>query len=203
MSAGGSRRRRRRGRLLVGGVVALACLAVAGVVTGFAFAARPASGLVGYPSWLPKSTLHVHDEAVLTGTAARPALTVQGDGVEVRTPGWSVLATVAGPVVPGEGLPYQPGWATCTWTVTMSGATAPVPVAVGDFDTIDEDGLVYRPYLVPGRHPLPSRLLPGHTLSFQLRAVERVGEGLMRFAPIGHGDNRRVVAQWDFDVEND
>ena len=36
-------------------------------------------------------------------------------------------------------------------------------------------------------------------VSFELRAVESVGEGLMRWAP----DGRNIVARWDFVVEND
>ncbi len=72
------------------------------------------SGLVGYPSYLPKSTLHFHSDAVLTGAAARPALTNQGDPAKVVTPHWSVLAVVSGPEVPGEGLPYQAPATTCT-----------------------------------------------------------------------------------------
>jgi hypothetical protein len=40
---------------------------------------------------------------------------------------------------------------------------------------------------------------PGQKLSFELRAVEATGEGLMRWAP----DARNIVAKWDFVVEND
>ncbi len=157
------------------------------------------SGLVGYPSYLPKNTLHVRSDAVLTGTAARPALTNQGDPVKVVTPHWSVLAVVSGPEVPGEGLPYQTPAITCTWTVSLSGATAPVPISVADFASIDNLGNVYHPYLVPGQPVPPSVLQPGQRVSFELRAGEAVGEGLMRWAPIGG----QIVAKWDFVVEND
>lgn len=40
---------------------------------------------------------------------------------------------------------------------------------------------------------------PGGTVSFELRAVEAVGEGLLRWAPLGG----HIVAKWDFVVEND
>jgi hypothetical protein len=53
--------------------------------------------------------------------------------------------------------------------------------------------------LVPGEHPLPAVLPSGHTLTFQLRAYELVGEGLMQWAP----DHKHVVAYWDYTVEND
>ena len=36
-------------------------------------------------------------------------------------------------------------------------------------------------------------------LSFELRAVEATGEGLMRWAP----DGNNIVGNWDFVVEND
>ena len=72
----------------------------------------------------------------------------------MKTPHWSVLVTVTGPQVPGEGLPYQAPATTCTWVVTMSGATGPVPVSASDFTSIDDEGNVYRPAFVPGQ---PSR----------------------------------------------
>ena len=153
----------------------------------------------GYPTFLPSSTLHDGTDTVLTGTVQRPALTNQGDGVRVKTPQWTVLVTVTGPQVPGEGLPYQAPTTTCTWVVTMSGATGAVPVATADFTTIDDEGNVYRPAFVPGQPKPPRVLRPGQTISFELRAVEATGEGLMRWAP----DGRNIVAKWDFVVEND
>lgn len=152
-----------------------------------------------YPSFLPSSTLHYHSDTVLTGTVQRPALTNQGNGVEVKTPHWSVLVTVSGPQVPGEGLPYQAPATTCTWVVTMSGATGPVPVSVSDFTSIDDVNRVYRPGFVPGQPKPPPVLRPGQKISFELRAAEATGEGLMRWAP----DGRNIVAKWDFVVEND
>ena len=57
------------------------------------------------PSFLPKSEITA--DSVLTGTAERPALTTNGDAVLAKTAGGSVLITVSGPEVPGEGLPAQ------------------------------------------------------------------------------------------------
>jgi hypothetical protein len=156
------------------------------------------SGLVGYPSWLPKNTLHVHADALVVGTASNPALTNQGDPVEATTPHWSVRAVVTGPEVPGEGLPYQAPSTTCTFTVTLTGATRPVPVSVGDFDVIDQAG-VFQPGLVPGQPAPPSLVEPGKAVVFELRAGLPTGEGLMRWAPIGG----HILAKWDFVVEND
>ncbi len=174
-------------------------LALASCGTAAKPAAGPAATFGSYPSYLPKDTLHYHSDTVLTGTVQRPALTNQGDGVQVKTSRWSVLVTVTGPQVPGEGLPYQASATTCTWVVTMSGATAPVPISTSDFTAIDDENHVYRPVFVPGR-PQPRKVLrPGQKVSFGLRAVEAVGEGLMRWAP----DGRNIVAKWDFVVEND
>ena len=157
------------------------------------------SGLVGYPSFLPKGTLHMRTDALLVGTADRPALTSEGDPVKVVTQHWSAQVTVRGPEVPGEGLPYRGPTTTCTWTVTLSKATAPVPITLSDFDSIDHFGNVYHPMFVSGQAPPPLLLEPGHTVTFELRAVEAIGEGLMRWAPIGG----HIVAKWDFIVEND
>jgi hypothetical protein len=200
------------GPLLRSGPAAAACLmtvlALAGCGAAGHPAARPgaaarqadnADHFGGYPSFLPRSTLNYHSDTVLTGTVQRPALTNEGDGVEVRTPRWSVLVTVTGPQVPGEGLPYQAPSTTCTWVVTMSDATGPVPISVTDFTSIDDLDNVYRPTFVPGQPRPPRMLRPGVRVSFELRAAEATGEGLMRWAP----DGRNIVAKWDFVVEND
>ena len=197
-------------RLVVISALALLAVGVAGgLVAGLGGASgdRPGparwslsgKGLVGYPSFLPKWTLKPGAVGVLSGAVTKPALTSEGDTVKVVTPRWSVYVTVTGPEVPGEGLPYQAPSTTCTWTVEMSGASSAVPVSVSDFDSIDTAGKVFHPYLVPGQIRPPGVLEPGKTLIFELRTGEPVGEGLMRFAPIG----RRIVAKWDFIVEND
>jgi hypothetical protein len=135
----------------------------------------------------------------MIGTMAKPALQIEGLPVAVTTTAFHVRVTVSGPIVPGEGLPNQPQGTTCTWTVTMKDASADVPVSVADFHSVDHLGAVFLMGLVPGAKALPSVLHPGQTLSFQLRAYELVGEGMMQWAP----DHRHVVAYWDYTVEND
>ncbi len=157
------------------------------------------SGSSKYPSYLPKSTLDPHVDALLTGTIARPALTVEGLPVEIETKAFSVRVTVAGPAVPGEGLPYQQDATTCTWTVTMRDATADVPVSLVDFHAVDHLYSVTVPVLAPGQRPLPAVLRPGQVLTFRLRAYQLVGEGTMQWAP----DHRHEAAIWDYTVEND
>jgi hypothetical protein len=185
--------------------VLFAAVAAAAVLAGCGSPTKPynpysAKGFSPqYPSFLPKKTLNATSDQVLTGTAAKPALSVQGDGVEVKTAAWSVLIDVQGPVVPGEGLPYQTPYTTCTWTITMSNATAAVPVSLAAFSTIDHLGHVYQMSAVAGQPVLPSVVEPGQKVTFEVRAYEAVGEGLMRWAPIGN----QIVAEWDFEVEND
>jgi hypothetical protein len=151
------------------------------------------------PGFLPSAVLHT--DSVLTGTVTRPALTSEGDAVRVDLQhcGGSVLATVSGPEVPGEGLPYQASADTATWQVTLSHATKPIAVRVRTFSVIDSRGHVYRPRLVPGQPRPPRSIRPGQTAHFELRVVLAVGEGMIRWAPV----DRDLLATWDFVVEND
>jgi hypothetical protein len=152
-----------------------------------------------YPSFLPKASLRASSDRILTGSVAYPALTVEGDPVEVVTPTWKVLVDVTGPVVPGEGLPQVQPATYCTWTIELSHATGDVPVSIDDFRPIDQLGHTYFLSLPPGQAPPPAVVRPGQTVSFQVRAFEATGEGLMRWAP----DGNHIVAKWDYVVEND
>src|SRR6202167_1882583 len=172
--------------LLVGAMIAAVVLAGCGTAST-------------YPAFLPKKTLNPDVDQALIGTMAKPALQIEGLPVDVNTSAFHVHVTVSGPIVPGEGLPDQPDATTCTWTVTMKDASADVPVSVADFHSVDHLGAVFLMGLVPGERALPSVLRPGQTLTFQLRAYELVGEGMMQWAP----DHRHVVAYWDYTVEND
>lgn len=159
---------------------------------------RPAPETYGaLPSWLAGAT--GQSDAVLTGTADRPALTAEGDAVRARFGSASVLVRVAGPVVPGEGLPHQGPTTTCTWTVTLTDAVGLVPIEVADFTARDHLAAMYKPTLVAGQPAPPAVLAPGRSVTFELRTVMRTGEGLMRWAPGG----KQLVASWDFEVETD
>lgn len=148
------------------------------------------------PTFLGSATAQV--DTMLTGTTARPALSAQGEEVQVELAGGEVLVNVVGPEVPGEGLPKVTETTTCTWTVTLSGANARIPLSISDFSSRDHLGTTYRPALVPGQPAPPAQVLPGQRVTFELRAVMRTGEGLMTFSPGG-----KPVAAWDFVVEND
>ena len=189
---------RRRSTLIATLAAVAAGVAITLTGCGSGSASQPAANETygGLPSYLPSSA--IRPDSVLTGTAAKPALTTEGDSVRVQLAAASVLATVSGPVLPGEGLPYQAPTTTCTWTVTLSGARGRVPFDVAAFTTVDHLGVTYRPALVPGQAPPPSTIGPGQKVTFELRAVMPTGEGLLRWAP-----QRKIVAAWDFEVETD
>ncbi|MCL2483181.1 MAG: hypothetical protein FWF43_07185 [Propionibacteriaceae bacterium] len=179
----------------------VACVAVVVVVTGLAgcsSAAAPEPTYGGLPSWLPTPTQDT--DQTLPGSQASPALTVQGEAVLAELPqGGTVLITVSGPEVPGEGLPDPPAATVCTWTITLAEGSVPVAIDPADFATQDSLGAVYHPVLVPGQPEPPNVLPAGQSASFELRTTMPTGEGIMQWAP----DGRHPVATWDFVVEND
>jgi hypothetical protein len=185
-----------RTALIVGAFVVLFAALGIGI---YGFTASRQVNLANPASWLPTQQLdHPVDRTVL-GTVAHPAITVEGDSVQVRTPTFSALALVTGPIVPGEGLPKQMDYTTCTWTISLSHVVGRVPVTVADFDSIDHSQTVFKPYLLPGEPAPPKFLRTGQTLTFKIRGVMPVGEGLFRWAP----DGNNIVAKWDYQVEND
>ena len=190
----GSRTRRRFGVLAAGVAV------VAALLSGCSTA--PAHRSTGdeygkLPSWLPKDTSQPN--SMLIADVQHPAVTSEGDAVEVHLAHGSVRVTVVGPEVPGEGLPVQPEDTTCTWVVTVSHATAPLRLRAADFNTLDHLGTIYRVAAVPGSSGVPATVRPGDTARFELRAAMPTGEGVMRYS----GGTDRVLSSWDFVVEND
>jgi hypothetical protein len=75
--------------------------------------------------------------------------------------------------------------------VTLSHATATVPISLADFDSIDHLGHIYRMKGVAVQPPVPTSISKGHKVTFEMRAYETVGEGIMRWAPI----DRKIVAE--------
>ncbi len=148
------------------------------------------------PSYLKKGTAV---DKTLVGTMVKPALTVEGLPVEVMTQHWSVKVVVSGPTVPGMGLPRVQPATTCTWTITLSGATARVPISLADFNSIDHLGHIYGLQPAVGQPAPADHVDPGQTVTFEVQAYEIVGEGVMRWAP----DAQHIVAEWDYAVEND
>ena len=175
-----------------------AALLVAVTLTGCTGSPTPTPTYGGLPSWLPTPSTDIH--RTLVGTTASPAPSVQGQSVEAHLPdGGTILMTVNGPEVPGEGLPDPPPTTICTFTIEMSGGTVDVPIDVADFATHDVSGNVFHPGFVPDRSTPPSVLQAGESISFEIRTAMPVGEGVMQWAP----DGKNPVATWDFIVEND
>lgn len=181
--------------------VAVCALALTGCTStgGHPQAAGSSDAAYGtLPSYLPKSS--ITPDSVLTGTASRPALTVEGDAVDVVLAHQDrVRATVTGPVVPGEGLPFQPEATTATFQVTFEAASTSIPLALEQFHAVDHLGAIYQLAPIPGQPGPPATVEPGQTVSFELRAMMVTGEGILQWAP----DQQHPVATWDFVVEND
>ena len=91
-----------------------------------------------------------------------------------------------------SGLRVRPVDTTCTWTVTVSHATAPVRLRASDFDALDHRGIAYRVAGLPGGPGVPAILEPGRTATFALRAAMPTGEGMMRWSA-GTGE---VLRRW-------
>lgn len=149
-------------------------------------------------TWLPSQQLDQPVERMLVGTYSDPATTVAGGEVEVRTPRFSALAVVTGPLVPGEGFSYQPLYVTATWTVHLWDVKGDIPLSATDFDSVDHAGTQFH-LLSPVGTTMPRSVSTGRQVTFQLRAVVPIGEDLFRWAPNGNN----VVAKWDNQVEND
>jgi hypothetical protein len=204
---GGAAQNARRPSGVIRGVIAALVFAAiltgalagcsAGTTAHTSTAAKTDSKYGTLPGYLPKPTFE--PDGVLTGTIGHPALTTEGDAVRFGSGAAAALVTVTGPEVPGEGLPFQTGATTCTWTVTIRSGSEPVAIDPTDFSSSDHLGAIYAPQFVAGQPIPPKTVAPHSTVTFELRAVMVVGEGLMRWAP----DGRHPVASWDFEVEND
>ncbi len=161
---------------------------------------KTAGNTYGYiPAWLGRPEVPVG--RVVTATTTHPWLAVQGDTVRVQLPKARLLATVVGPAVPEEGNVPVPETSPCTFTVTLTSASAPIPIRPMQFAAIDERGAIHtlKVQSLDGGPP-PSRVTPGTTVRLKLSAVLPTGEGRLTWAPL---EGARPPVQWDFDVEID
>lgn len=149
-------------------------------------------------TWLPKQQLEQPVARTLVGTYSHPAITVAGGDVRVKTPSFSALVVVTGPLVPGEGYNYQPQSVVVTWTVHIWDVKGHIPLSADDFDSIDHVGTEFH-LLLPPATTMPKSVSTGRQVTFQLRALVPIGEDLLRWAPNGNN----IVAKWDNQVEND
>ncbi len=162
-------------------------------------AQHSAAAYGGIPAWLPKPTTQVH--RVLHASAAHPALSIEGEGIQVTLAGGAtVLATAVGPEVPEEGRFPVPQVTPVTFLVTFAHATRRVPIDRSAFALIDGRGTLHRPSLT-GLHggAAPAQVAPGHPVTVELHDILPTGDGGLIWAPRG----TRPLATWDFAVEID
>jgi hypothetical protein len=154
----------------------------------------------GYvPAWLGRQTVPVG--RTVTATRARPWLAVQGDTVRLELQHAHVLAMVVGPAVPEEGRFPVPKVTRCTFTVTLTQASAPIRIGPGQFRAIDEQGQLHTLRVTgAGGGRMPAEVRPGSAVKFKLTAVLPVGQGDVAWAPLA---GVRPLIRWDFDVEID
>ncbi len=167
------------------------------------YARHPAKTLgntYGYvPAWLGTSRVAV--SRVVTASAEHPWLAIQGDTVRVELPKAQVLATASGPSTPEQGHFPVPTTSPCTFTVTLTAASAPIAITPQQFATIDEQGRLHTLKVTNlNGGPVPSDIAPGRTVDLKMYAVLPTGQGRIMWAPVA---GRKPVVQWDFDVEID
>jgi hypothetical protein len=182
---------------VVGAAIAVAVAVVAYVA--FAGGSTPAAANYGQlPSWLPKPTIPVN--RLVTASAARPWLAIQGDTVEVRLAHGRVHVLTVGPAVPEEGRFPVPETTPCGFVVTFTDASGMVPISAKAFTIVDEQGHIHRPTVTRmGGGALPAQVLPGQSVVLAVKGVLPTGNGDLRWAPRG----TTPIVSWDFDVEID
>ncbi len=161
--------------------------------------ARRSSARYGtIPSWLPRAKVRVG--RVVTASPSHPWLAIEGDTVRVRLPTGRVTMTSVGPSVPEEGRFPVPPTTACRFIVTFASVHGSIPISARDFSFLGEHGPTRRVRLSRrgGGRP-PSRIRAGHPLSLAVSATLPIGNGQLRWAPVGS----RPTASWDFDVEID
>ena len=161
---------------------------------------RTSGNTYGYiPAWLGRPKVPVG--RLVTATPTHPWLAVQGDTVRVQLPNARVLATVVGPAVPEEGQVPVPKTTRCTFTVTLTAASAPIPIRPRQFAAIDEQGALHTLKVrnLDGGPP-PSQVTPRTTIGLKMSAVLPTGQGRLMWGPL---EGSRPIVQWDFDVEID
>lgn len=139
-------------------------------------------------------------DQTLTATTSRPATAIQGNGVVLRLPHGTALATAVGPDIPqriqGSAALHTPA----TWDLTFTDVHGTIPISPKLFTVTDEQGLILAPRVtVVGGGPLPRTAPTGRSLTLVLKTTVSIGDGKLRYAPTGGA----WLAQWDFDVETD
>jgi hypothetical protein len=151
------------------------------------------------PSWLPSASVPA-GHRIVTATPSQHRLAIEGDTIAVRLPGGRARVTAVGPAVPEEGKTPVPATSPCQFTFTVAAVHGSIPLSSRDFSFIGEHGQRNGARVtLRGGGPLPKRIVAGHPVTLTLRSVLPVGNGQLRWAPLGG----RPIASWDFDVEID
>jgi hypothetical protein len=153
----------------------------------------------GLPSWLPRAAVPAADR-VVTATPSRPRLAIEGDTVALRLPGGRAMVTAVGPAVPEDGQQPVPATSPCRFTVTLAAVHGSIPLSSRDFSFLGEHGKRNGARVtLRGGGRLPRRIVAGRPVTLTLSSVLPVGNGQLRWAPLG----ARSLVSWDFDVELD
>lgn len=174
---------------------AVLVVAAGAVLAGCAATDRAPSssdaGIGAWPTFLPSPS----PSSIAHGDAASPALSYAGSPVIVTTRGGRMRVDVQGPASPAD-TPLDAPEVDCTFTVTLSGASRPIPVSADMFDVYDNSG---RTHALTPEDPLPGTLEPGASQTVRLHGVLPAGEGMLRLRP----DAATFLAAWDYVVEDD
>jgi hypothetical protein len=201
MPSGRSRARgpgSRRALAIAGGMLTILVAVALGLLLASGGSGASATKYGGLPSWLPKSTFNPNE--VLQASLRKPVLAIQGNTVQVNLAGGHVLATMVGPKVPEDGKFPVPPTSPATFVVTLSHASGVVPISADAFALVDERGTVRHPAITAaGGGALPTRVLPGKTVSLRMHDVIPTGDGGLLWKPEG----RHAIVSWDFVVEID
>ncbi|SER66719.1 hypothetical protein SAMN05443377_10583 [Propionibacterium cyclohexanicum] len=149
------------------------------------------------PSYLPSGST---GNQLIAGTAATPAVSMQGVAVRVvLKDNSSVVTNVVGPDVDRTSGDPEASSVDCGFTLSFQQASAPIPLDLATVTATDDAGGIHHLELAPGQGAPPATINPGQTLTVKVHAWLPSGEGLIRWAP----DGRHVAAVWDYIAEID
>ena len=178
---------------LLASAVLLAGCSGTGPADGSRAPAGAESGIGAWPTFLPSPA----QQGPPTGSLESPAMSYPGSPVIVSLGSARAVMDVGGPSYPPD-TKVGAEEVRCTFTITISGVTAPISMKTASFSVLDSQGGLHQLTAAPGRR-VPDRLEPGHGYTLVLVGVVPAGEGLLRYYPTTEG----AVAAWDYVAETD
>lgn len=179
--------------LAVAAVAAILLLAGCSAGSDAAAAASPSAGIGDWPTFLPSPSA----AGLATGSADNPAMSYAGSPVAVTVGQGTVTVNLQGPSYPAD-TKVGADQVDCSYTVDLSGASAPVSLSATQFTVLDHAGQVHALQAAPGT-TIPTTLAPGQSATLTLVTTLPSGEGLFRYAP----DGSHTAAAWDYVAETD